>query len=136
MATRVDPEQYSDTPIFRELLRSREGRWPGITEADSYEAVEELVTTLEEKVAPPPVMVQVVPLFSKENAIDPHIGEDRPDEDDTAVLEAVSAPEEPRDDEEAPESLESASEPEEASEPLGDFDPERTEALPVFAAED
>lgn len=118
MATRVDPEQYADTPIFRELLRSREGRWPGIPKGSSYEAVEELVTALEEKVAPPPVMMEVTPLFSKEHAIDPHIGDGLSD-DDAAVLESASTPEEPGDDEETPE------------DDGEEFDPERTEALPA-----
>lgn len=30
MTTRVDPELYRDTPIFRQMLRDRKGRWPGI----------------------------------------------------------------------------------------------------------
>ena len=30
MTTRVDPELYRDTPIFRQILRDRKGRWPGI----------------------------------------------------------------------------------------------------------
>jgi hypothetical protein len=30
MATRVDPKQYGDTPIFQGLLEERRGRWPGI----------------------------------------------------------------------------------------------------------
>jgi hypothetical protein len=34
MTTRVDPRQYSDTPIFQALLEERNGRWPGITPED------------------------------------------------------------------------------------------------------
>lgn len=63
MATRVDPELYSDSPIFRELLRERRGRWPGIPLEELPPVA--LVTPTEPVEAPqsaPPAMYRVEPL--------------------------------------------------------------------------
>lgn len=66
MTTRVDPEAYRDTPIFRGLLRERDGRWPGIPEGDDYDPLlEEMTTALEEMSAQrPPAMFRVMPIPS------------------------------------------------------------------------
>lgn len=69
MATRVDPELYRDSPIFRELLRERKGRWPGIP-------LEELPpVSLPTPSAPvdapqsaPPAMYRVEPLGAAQTA--------------------------------------------------------------------
>jgi len=63
MATRVDPEQYSDTPIFREMLRDRRGRWPGIP-VEELPPARLMPTTVLRNEAPqaPPVMSLVEPI--------------------------------------------------------------------------
>lgn len=64
MATRVDPAQYTDTPIFQALLEERKGRWPGIPEGEVYDSqtMERMVSSLEELAAQdPPVMQRVTP---------------------------------------------------------------------------
>lgn len=64
MATRVDPEAYRDSPIFRDMLRERRGRWPGIP-MDELPPLSVAVTTLEALAQTrPPAMFRVEPLSS------------------------------------------------------------------------
>lgn len=69
MATRVDPEAYADTPLFRGLLRERKGRWPGIP-TDELPPIPPLApsTPLEEPQSAPPAMYRVQPLSGASSA--------------------------------------------------------------------
>jgi hypothetical protein len=64
MTTRVDPELYSDSPIFRAMLRERKGRWPGIPLEELTSGFSQTLTVTPLGDAPlvPPVVSRVRPL--------------------------------------------------------------------------
>lgn len=95
MATRVDPAQYGDTPIFQALLEERRGRWPGIP-------MEELPPTYDPEtaspgwkalLAAPPAMYRVQPIQDTPAArTRPYAAVD-PDPEETAPMPLPQAAE-------------------------------------------